>query len=76
MKISYKDIGFEKALLREPKKLPPAKRPNIIFKTLLKIVSLFDLLAVKGVLHPFVCAAFPPLAFLGAIIAFYKSKDL
>lgn len=36
----------------------------------------FDLLAEKGVLPPFVCAAFPPLAFLGAIVAFYKSKDL
>ena len=36
----------------------------------------FDLLAEKGVLHPFICAAFPPIAFLGAIIAFYKSKDL
>lgn len=36
----------------------------------------FDLLAEKGVLPPLVCAAFPPLAFLGAIVAFYKSKDL
>ncbi len=36
----------------------------------------FDLLAEKGVLPPIICAAFPPLAFLGAIIAFYKSKDL
>lgn len=36
----------------------------------------FDLLAEKGVLPPFICASFPPLAFLGAIIAFYKSKDL
>lgn len=36
----------------------------------------FDLLAEKGVLHPLICAAFPPLAFLGAIILFYKSKDL
>ena len=36
----------------------------------------FDLLAEKGVLHPLICAAFPPLAFLGAIFAFYKSKDL
>ena len=36
----------------------------------------FDLLAEKGVLHPFICAAFPPTAFLAAIIAFYKSKDL
>ena len=36
----------------------------------------FDLLAEKGVLHPFITASFPPLAFLGAIIAFYKSKDL
>ena len=47
MKINYKDIGFEKALNREPQKLKPAKKPNILFKTLLKIVSLFDLLAVK-----------------------------
>lgn len=36
----------------------------------------FDLLAEKGVLHPLITAAFPPLAFLGAIIAFYKSRDL
>lgn len=36
----------------------------------------FDLLAEKGVLPPLICAAFPPLAFLGAIFAFYKSKDL
>ena len=35
----------------------------------------FDLLAEKGVLHPFITASFPPLAFLGAIIAFYKSRD-
>lgn len=36
----------------------------------------FDLLAEKGVLHPFITAIFPPIAFLCAIIAFYKSKDL
>lgn len=36
----------------------------------------FDLLAEKGILPPLITAAFPPLAFLGAIIAFYKSKDL
>ena len=36
----------------------------------------FDLLAEKGVLPPLFCAAFPPVAFLAAIIAFYKSKDL
>ena len=36
----------------------------------------FDLLAEKGVLHPFITAAFPPGAFLCAIIAFYKSRDL
>lgn len=36
----------------------------------------FDLLAEKGVLHPFITASFPPLAFLGAIVAFYKSRDL
>ena len=36
----------------------------------------FDLLAEKGVLPPLITAAFPPLAFLGAIIAFYKSRDL
>lgn len=36
----------------------------------------FDLLAEKGVMHPFLTAIFPPAAFLCAIIAFYKSKDL
>ena len=36
----------------------------------------FDLLAEKGVLPPLVTASFPPVAFLAAIIAFYKSKDL
>ena len=36
----------------------------------------FDLLAEKAVLHPFITAAFPPFAFLCAIIMFYKSKDL
>ena len=36
----------------------------------------FDLLAEKGVLPPLITALFPPLAFLSAIIAFYKSKDL
>ena len=36
----------------------------------------FDLLAEKGVMHPFLTAIFPPAAFLSAIIAFYKSKDL
>lgn len=36
----------------------------------------FDLLAEKGVLHPLLTAIFPPMAFLLAIIGFYKSKDL
>lgn len=36
----------------------------------------FDLLAEKGVLPPLITAAFPPLAFLGAIWAFYKTKEL
>ena len=36
----------------------------------------FDLLAEKGVLHPLITAAFPPIAFTACIIAFYKSKDL
>lgn len=36
----------------------------------------FDLLAEKWVLPPLITAAFPPLAFLCAIIAFYKSRDL
>lgn len=36
----------------------------------------FDLLAEKGILHPFITAIFPPLAFLCAIWAFYKTKEL
>lgn len=36
----------------------------------------FDLLAEKGVLHPLITASFPPVAFLCAIVGFYKVKDL
>ena len=36
----------------------------------------FDLLAEKGVLPPLITASFPPVAFLCAIVAFYKMKDL
>lgn len=36
----------------------------------------FDLLAEKGVVAPFIAAAVPPVAFLCAIIAFYKTRDL
>jgi len=36
----------------------------------------FDLLAEKGILPPLITAAFPPIAFLLAIITFYKTKDL
>ncbi|MBR1907464.1 LptF/LptG family permease [bacterium] len=36
----------------------------------------FDLLAEKGVLHPLLTAGIPPIAFLFAILGFYKSKDL
>lgn len=36
----------------------------------------FDLLAEKGVLPPLITAIFPPLAFLGAIWAFYRTKEL
>ena len=36
----------------------------------------FDLLAEKGVLPPLLTASLPPIAFLCAIIMFYKSKDL
>ncbi len=36
----------------------------------------FDLLAEKGIMHPFLTAVFPPVAFTCAIFAFYKSKDI
>ena len=36
----------------------------------------FDLLAEKGVVLPVIAAAFPPVSFLLACIAFYKSKDI
>ena len=39
-------------------------------------LPLFDLLAEKSVLPPLITAAFPPIAFLIAIVLFYKSKDL
>lgn len=36
----------------------------------------FDLLAEKGIILPIVAAAFPPVTFLLACFAFYKSKDI
>ena len=39
-------------------------------------LPLFDYFAEKGVLYPFVTAAFPPIAFLCAIIAFHRAKGL
>ncbi len=36
----------------------------------------FDLLAEKEILPPIITATFPTLAFLAAIVGFYKSKDL
>lgn len=39
-------------------------------------LPLFDLLAEKGVLSPYLTATLPVLAFMYAICAFYKSKDL
>jgi len=36
----------------------------------------FDLLAEKEILSPYITATFPTFAFLAAICAFYKSKDL
>ena len=36
----------------------------------------FDYLAEKGVLHPIITSSLPLIAFVCAIIAFYKSKDL
>ena len=36
----------------------------------------FDLLAEKGVILPVIAAAFPPVTFFLACIAFYKSKDI
>lgn len=36
----------------------------------------FDLLAEKGVMLPFMAAAFPPIVFLCSCILFYKAKDI
>ena len=36
----------------------------------------FDLLAEKGILHPIITSTFPLIAFIIAIFAFYKSKEL
>ena len=36
----------------------------------------FDLLAEKQVLSPYITATLPIIAFIAAIWAFYKSKDL
>lgn len=39
-------------------------------------IPCFDVLAEKGVLSPYLAASFPLLAFVIAIIQFYKAKDL
>ena len=36
----------------------------------------FDLLAQKGVMWPFLAAAFPIIVFIGAIFAIKKARDL
>ena len=44
MKIKLTELGFEQMQNLKPKKLKAPKKPNILFRTLLKIVSLPDLL--------------------------------
>ena len=36
----------------------------------------FDMLAEKGIVSPYITSVFPTLAFMGAIYAFYKIKDM
>ena len=47
MKIKITELGFEQMQNLKPKKLKAPKKPNIFFRTLLKIVSLPDLLFLK-----------------------------
>ena len=47
MKIRVKKCSYEQVKKRTPKEQKPAKKPNILFRTLLKLVSLPDIWAVK-----------------------------
>lgn len=47
MQIKVTKIGYAELMKKKPKELPKAKKPNWLFRTLLKIVSLPDLWAVK-----------------------------
>ncbi|MBO5363099.1 MAG: 1-acyl-sn-glycerol-3-phosphate acyltransferase [Clostridia bacterium] len=47
MKIPVKKCSYEQVKQRTPREQKPAKKPNILFRTLLKLVSLPDIWAVK-----------------------------
>lgn len=47
MKIKVKKLSYDEVLAIKPKALIKPKKPNILWRTLLKLVSLPDLLAVK-----------------------------
>ena len=47
MKIKVTKLSFEEVLAKEPKPYAKPKKPNIFFRTLLKLVSLPDLWATK-----------------------------
>ena len=66
-------LGFSKP--REQRMIGFAIAIGSIFAYYITL-PFFDLLAEKGILHPFITAIFPPVAFLIFIILFYKSKDL
>ena len=47
MKIKVTKLSYEEVLTKEPKPYIKPKKPNILFRTLLKLVSLPDLIVTK-----------------------------
>ncbi len=66
-------LGFSKP--REQRMVGFAIAIGCIFAYYITL-PFFDVLAEKGVLHPLITAMLPPVAFICAIVAFYRTKDL
>ena len=47
MEIKVTKMPYEKVAAQKPKAIPAVKKPNLLFRTLLKLVSLPDLWAAK-----------------------------
>ena len=47
MKIKTKSLSYEEVLKIKPKQFVKTTRPNLFFRTLLRVISVFDLISAK-----------------------------